>query len=79
MSKNDPLFSVGNEVLLNYFKEDASRNYIAHQIEDLDTGEEYMITMQRINGETPLHQLAKAKKEIQLLKTSIADLSNNQS
>lgn len=62
-----PLYTVGNQILANFFKLESAKNYIAHEIQDLDTGETYIITMQKVSGETPLHQLAKANEKIECL------------
>ena len=74
--KITPLFTVANQVLANFFKLELGKNYISHVIEDLDTGDEYIITMQKINGETPLHQLAKAKERIAELEAALAKSSS---
>lgn len=62
-----PLHDVANQVLVNFFKAGSAGNFVAHEIEDIDTGEQYLITMQKSNGETPLHQLAKANERIAVL------------
>ena len=67
-----PLFTVANQILANFFKVEKATNYISHIIEDRDTGDEYIITMQRISGETPLHQLANANDRIAHLEHALA-------
>lgn len=66
-----PLHDVANQTLVNFFKSESAGNFIAHEIEDIDTGEQYLITMQKSNGETPLHQLAKANDRIAVLEHAI--------
>lgn len=69
-----PLFTVANQILINYFKTEGADHYIAHEIVDLDTQEAYIITMQRSDGETPLHQLANALDKIALLEREIDEI-----
>lgn len=59
-----PLFTVANQVLVNFFDNSKADNYVSHVIESLDSDQEYLITMQRIDGETPLHQLAQQKERV---------------
>jgi hypothetical protein len=63
-----PLYTVSNEILINFFDKGKSGNYTSHIIEDNNSGEEYVITMQKINGETPLLQLEEAKRQNVLMK-----------
>lgn len=58
-----PLFTIANQILINFFDKDSGRNYIAHEIEDNKTGDSYIITMQKVDGETPLHQLQQLKED----------------
>lgn len=74
MSDITPLFTVANQILVNFFDQACSGNYIAHEINDEKTGESYMITMQKIEGETPLYQLAALKEEHEKLKAEHANL-----
>jgi hypothetical protein len=71
MAHITPLYTVAKQILLNFFKTESAGNYIAHEIEDLDTGESYIITMQKSDGETPLHQLAAAKDRIESLEHAL--------
>jgi hypothetical protein len=74
-----PLFTVANQVLVNFFDKNSSGNYVSHIIEDNESGQEYLITMQRIEGETPLHQLAQQKDRVQALEhalTQVLTLAN---
>jgi hypothetical protein len=74
-----PLFTVANQVLVNFFDKNDVDNYVSHVIEDKKKGVEYLITMQRINGDTPLHQLAKQNERVDVLEhalSQILELSN---
>lgn len=69
-----PLFTVANQVLVNFFDKSDTENYVSHIIEDKHSDEEYLITMQRIKGETPLHQLATEKEQNEVLQSKINEL-----
>lgn len=74
-----PLFTVAQQVLVNFFDKGASGNYVSHIIEDRERGQDYLITMQRIDGETPLHQLEEKKERVLELEQTLAqilDLAN---
>jgi hypothetical protein len=77
-----PLFTVANQVLVKFFDESESDNYVSHVIEDKHSDQEYLITMQRINGETPLHQLAQKNERVLELEhalNQVLELSNRDS
>lgn len=74
MSDITPLFTVANQVLVEFFKKEAGDNYISHVIEDKDSSKEFLITMQRIDGETPLHQLAAQKDRVAELEHALAQV-----
>jgi protease II len=74
MSDDKPLFTVANELLFNHFDNESSGNYIAHEIEDNESGHSYLITMQKIDGETPLHQLKELKEDHEKLKAEHKNL-----
>lgn len=69
-----PLFTVANQVLVNFFRQEGADNFIAHEIEDKDTGQSYLILMQKIQGETPVHQLAKSKADCATLESTLQEL-----
>ena len=64
MSEITPLFTVANQVLINFFDKGDADNYVSHIIEDKQNDAEFLITMQRIKGETPLHQLVTQKNRV---------------
>lgn len=66
-----PLFTVANQILTKFFRQEGADNYVSHVIEDLDHGQHYLITMQRVDGDTPLHQLMAAQERIATLETAI--------
>ena len=73
--ESDPLFSVANEVLVNYFKQDAEvTDFVSHIIDDLDTGDSYQITMQRLQGVSAIESYNKAKSRIVALENTVAEL-----
>jgi uncharacterized protein (DUF2225 family) len=74
MENTTPLFNIGNQILINFFDEKKGRNYIAHEIEDNESGHSYLITMQKIDGETPLHQLKELKEDHEKLKAEHKNL-----
>lgn len=70
-----PLFTVANEVLVNYFKQDAEvTDFVSHIIDDLDTGDSYQITMQRLQGVSAIESYNKAKSRIEALENTVAEL-----
>jgi hypothetical protein len=69
-----PLFTVGNQILVNFFDQGKGENYTSHVIEDNHSDEEYIITMQRVDGETPLYQLAEKKEENARLEAEVKEL-----
>ena len=73
--ESDPLFSVANEVLVNYFNQDTEvTNFVSNIIEDLDTGDSYQITMQRLKGVSAIESYNEAKSRIEALENTIAEL-----
>jgi hypothetical protein len=79
MSDITPLYTVAKQVLANFFKLEEAENYYAHEIEDRDTGQRYIITMQKVDGETPLHQLAEANDRIEQLERQLAEMKQTPS
>lgn len=59
-----PLELYAEKLLVDYFKAEEATNYVGHVIEDLDTGTEYQIIMQKIGGETPVQQLQAANERL---------------
>jgi hypothetical protein len=76
MENKTPLFNVADQLLVNFFDKNDVDNYISHVIEDNEKGAEYLITMQRINGETPLHQLAREKERVIKLEANQVPVEN---
>ena len=74
-AEESPLFTVANEVLVNYFRQDEQvTNFVSHIIDDLDTGESYQITMQRLKGVSAMESYNEAKNRIVALENTIAEL-----
>lgn len=69
-----PLFTVANQVLANFFRQSGADNYVSHIIEDLDHKQDYLITMQRVDGETPLHQLAATQERVTSLESTLDNI-----
>lgn len=74
-AEDSPLFTVANEVLVNYFRKDEQvTNFVSHIIDDLDTGDSYQITMQRLKGASAIESYNEAKSRIDALENTIAEL-----
>lgn len=74
-AEESPLFTVANEILVNYFRQDEQvTNFVSHIIDDLDTGEAYQITMQRLKGVSAMESYNEAKNRIEALENTLAEL-----
>lgn len=70
-----PLFTVGNQILINFFDQGNARNYTSHVIEDEDNDCDYIITMQKVDAETPQYQLEDQKNKTIALQAKLKELS----
>ncbi len=72
MPQITPLFTIGNQILINFFDQSDATNYTSHLIEDKHNNCDYIITMQKVNGETPLLQLQEEKEKVAKLEHALA-------
>ena len=70
-----PLFTVGNQILINFFDQGNAQNYTSHVIEDEDNDCDYIITMQKVDAETPQYQLEDQKNKTIALQAKLKELS----
>ncbi|MCZ4337727.1 hypothetical protein [Shewanella colwelliana] len=74
MTQPTALQQFANDQLINQFKEQSMGNYVAHELEDVADGTLYLVTLQKSDGNTPLHQLETTREKLSTLEARFTQI-----
>lgn len=74
MTQQTALHQFADEQLIKQFKEHSSGNYVAHELEDVADGTLYLVTLQKSDGNTPLHQLEAVREKLSTLENRFSQI-----